>query len=989
MKMLLSRRVYADVVFSFLNSERSLRMSFFRDNSLVGEFSLNGNAFPELRYLLILYFYNEDIPFNNSAPHAITLEEYKILYRALFGRECSYSNKHTSLDHFRSDELYKRILNACALKLQRGGLCRFQNGEPDRAARAHFRIELVERFRLESQRSQAAEIVQSYHILRGFTSQTPGEYLGIPRLWAQHLTINGQDSVVYTDTPSIDWLKLLQTYPRLFISGISGSGKTTLLKCLALSPDLRNSYTVCEKRLAMVTRLYTKGEIEAVAKYSGTNYLFLLDGFNEIPGDSTARVQILNDISLLSEYPNVAIIVTSTSTHEIWNGFTYAQLGSVLRDPSIKNMLPDLLETPMSLNAYLQVPDIVRTRLNSEYHVLEYIQNMRFSSMLAKADATKGALLRIAYKIVLPALSESLCLRDAISFTFDDVQLLLMRIRQNDTEENAMLRFSFVANLLYLPEISVWNPELLENAFILLLEAGDVVHANKRFMIKHQKLRDYYAASYELEKLRVLSGPYDDSHIWPHFNLGYSTISFMREALEINPAKGVIFSEKARRLILENLEAVTDCSQFTSSNIKNGYCTAQFFEYMLLNQLYPYETNCLFISFLRRLTDWICEHPAEASEALTRMDDIQTIEALKFVFCKEAEIYNNGIVDHPKAFSRMSNSIHLIDVGIEVFKECPRLLHTKAKTLLYKVGLSGWSNDKTSGEKCAREGIALLQECYREGSFLSGNLLAFIHRTPVPALLRLIPDLIDYPSAFIINVSVATDPCLSGIQPSYARNEAIDAILLGEIKLNAFSGMNSFVKALKNEAAGQLVSRGTGQPGKKEIKFAKSLLFFRGTTLGDNRPLTAFYEFVLDWYSVNEGGLNETAMAALRTKYNNRLVQPRPLYCIYHRLVDLLALYWLNYGISSDMDYEKTLEDTLLEFCSRFKALIDAPEDKTQMDCDHPFYGARRLLHFSELLLNGTKNIALPKPLAAVLAQLKHEVRRFEKRYPQVILTKR
>ena len=93
MKILLPNDVSCEVVFQPGGESSLVAIAFSQGPKPLGSFELRGDAYPELRYLLILYFYNEFIPVNGKAPHAITLEEYVTIYEAMFGCKCVYKDK--------------------------------------------------------------------------------------------------------------------------------------------------------------------------------------------------------------------------------------------------------------------------------------------------------------------------------------------------------------------------------------------------------------------------------------------------------------------------------------------------------------------------------------------------------------------------------------------------------------------------------------------------------------------------------------------------------------------------------------------------------------------------------------------------------------------------------------------------------------------------------------------------------------------------------
>ena len=286
------------------------------------------------------------------------------------------------------------------------------------------------------------------------------------------------------------------------------------------------------------------------------------------------------------------------------------------------------------------------------------------------------------------------------------------------------------------------------------------------------------------------------------------------------------------------------------------------------------------------------------------------------------------------------------------------------------------------------ESLQQLEDCYAQGSFLSGNLLAFLHRTPVPFLCLLKPELYDPQKGFFINLRTATDPALNGLNPTYARNEAVDALLTGEVSISQFPGLKGLQLMLQSpEGAAKVIGRGKGICGKKELKLARALMTARGGTLGDMRPMTVFYEFMIDWYEGAAADFEGQTLSQLRSKHMSRLK---------YRMSKAATL---PEGLSMDMPfdllalslYDESAEERAscaMELCRRIAALSEklcalasAKIDMTAGDCDHEFYISKKLLYYIRLLSAKQQPDACAPRLSAAVDRLQKALDIFDAKY--------
>ena len=440
----------------------TISMSFTQEGKLIAEYTLVHDTYPDLRYLLILYFYNEYIPIDGKAPHPISLHEYSEIYEALFGLKCVYTDKNSSMDHFRSHDIYERILKKCGLKFIRGGLCQFNRGVPDSSKRDLFRRELLKCFLNEIERTDISQkakstLIERYNVLRSYLYDFPAHYLRIPELIEQNLVINETQYILYSYLDPIDWNAFIEQNHHIFLHGICGSGKSTLLNSIAINPYVREKYNVNLIRLVTQPHIFTRKEVDYIEKYPGIMHLYLLDGFNELPNSDNSRPKILHEINELMQYSNVRIILTSTGAAGLWPEFTNATLGNVSVESWRRTQNPAMMETPLIYNAYLSAPQVVQKTIKNEYDALEYATMVKMASVMKKVTQTDTPLLTVAYYALLPMLAQMLCLKDSLRFSGCDVQQLWEKIKCYGTEENAMMRLCFSSIGVSFPNISGWT----------------------------------------------------------------------------------------------------------------------------------------------------------------------------------------------------------------------------------------------------------------------------------------------------------------------------------------------------------------------------------------------------------------------------------------------------------------------------------------------------------------------------------------------------
>ena len=992
MRLILPEEIICEVSFDLQAS--TAQMVFAKGTTTIDGFTLAFDSHPELRYLLILYFYDESIPAGGKAPHAITLAEYAELYRAMFGLECVYTDKHSSIDHLRSHELYNKILKKCGLRFVRGGLCAFNKGVPEEAAREAFRGELLRCFRREIEKEGLGikgkkALSERYKTLRSYTAQSPAKYLGIPELLEQELSIAENTYTLYANDAPVDWQALLQKHPRLFLSGVSGSGKSTLLKCIALNPAVRKRYEVVEKRLATQAHIYTKGELEEIIKYQGRRYLYLLDGFNELSHNDASRSRILGEISGLGEYPNVNIVISSTGSRGLWPRYAAAQLGRVKPSGELKKVNPAILETPLLCNAYLAAPQVTHAKLVDEYRVLEYTMEANFAAVMAKTAPEEAVLVRIAYKVLLPMLAEGMCLQDKTCFTTEDARALCERLKRVGTEENAMLRHCFESSTEDMPDISLWSTERLMNAFSRLIESGEVKPIDKCYTLRHQRIRDFCGAEYELRKLRVLLSDESDRNIMPHMKPCVSAQLLLRQALGVPEKPKAPSSGSLLGKLIRAVPVVEDSAQFTSTAIKLACTYAEVYEYSQPLNARNLSTNTEAQDILGRVTNWVCEYPEISKALIKNMGEDSVGPALAFTLCKQAELSLDYFYLQKNQRNSIVQCIAIVEQGARAVGSCPRLMHAKAKALMHLSLLEMEAGKKEKAAALFGESLKQLESCYEEGSFLSGNLLAFMYRTPVPFLLTLNPEIRNPQKGFLINVSIATDPSLNGLSPTYARNEAVDALLTGEVSIKLFPGLKAFQLLIQTqEGAQKAIGPGNGVLSKKALKLARALMTARGGTLGDMRPMTVFYEFMIDWYECDAIGFTDEAISQLRRKHMPRLkARLNNAYLLPESMsldipFDQLALMFYDTSSEGRTSCALDLCRKMSQLEQRLYVLSDAKTDTTLGDRDHEYYVCRKLMYYLNLLGTKSQPETESEKVYAASCRLAKAMEAFERNYP-------
>ncbi len=307
---------------------------------------------------------------------------------------------------------------------------------------------------------------------------------------------------------------------------------------------------------------------------------------------------------------------------------------------------------------------------------------------------------------------------------------------------------------------------------------------------------------------------------------------------------------------------------------------------------------------------------------------------------------------------------------------------------MYKAELYFRSCRNSAALRFLNESIDLLGDCFEKGSFLSGNLLAFMFRSPVPSLLELKPDILEYETSFRINVLIAMNPALHGIMPSYARNEAIDALLMGEVSLNAYTRLNEIYRLFKtDEGTKEAVSTGKGRCGKKELKLARALLTSRGGTLGDTSPFTAFFEFMADWYESLFSGTLAEARDALCAAHRARLKEREQIGAI-DRCADLLVLGCLAQSEEEVIACSNALAQEIALFENRLRALAQSPKDPSGADLDHPYYLCRRFLYYLTVFEQNGFVCKWQASAQEAFERLRQCMKAFEEAHPVIKLTK-
>ncbi len=969
-------------------------MSFTQEGRFIAEYTLTHDTYPDLRYLLILYFYNESIPVDGKAPHPISLREYSEIYEAMFGIKCVYTDKNSSMDHFRSHDIYQRILKNCGLKFVRGGLCQFNRGVPDVSTRNLFRQDLLKYFLAEIERTDISQkakntLIDRYNVLRGYMYECPAKYLHVQDLIEQQFILNETQYTLYSYQYPIDWNELLEKHRHIIIQGICGSGKSTLLNSIAVNPYVHRKYNVNMIRLVTQTHIFTRKEAENIEKYTGIIHLYLLDGFNELPSNDNSRPRILNEINELMRFPNVRIILTSTGATGLWPEFVNAVLGNISVESWRMTSNSAMMETPLIYNAYSSAPKTIQKTIKNEYQALEYATRIKLASIMNRANKSDILITNVAYYVLMPMLAHMLCLNDSLRFSDCEVHRLFELIKNYGTEENAMMRLCFSSVGLLLPNISEWTKEQYQNAFGLLLEQGEIVIAKKYYMFKHQRTRDYYAVSYAIKKLSAIMDDVPNTFIYPQLNLSSSAMELMRQALGL-PNEKMIFQDKSVLLskIISTVVNVKSSEQLTATNIKLAYTCAQAYEYIIPHKL-KYDSRKLqsvFVELMSRVTNWVCEYPEIAKTILAQMDESSITDMLAMIMCKHAELSINNIHEYsdsyPSPYKRINNCLRIVEAGRIVLGQYPRLMHSKAKAFLYLNDFKYIDGKNEEANELLDQSISLLEYCFSRGSFLSGNLLAFMHRTPVTCLLESKPDIRDYVRSLAINIKIAVDPSLHGLAPTYARNEAIDALLMGEVSIRVFPGLSAFAQLIYTpEGASRVIEPGNGTCGKKELKLVRALLGARGGTLGDTRPFTVFYEFIADKYEYELYGRNDETGDSLAARHMPRL-QARLAFNGPDGLLDHLALISLTTDLRKALEYIDALTCEIKSLNSSLYVLADSQIDPTGSDIDHPYYSCRRYLYYHHILSQDIRDNECLGAVAKLACEVRDTMSKFEETHP-------
>ncbi len=931
-----------------------------------------------------------------QSPHAMGLDDYCQLYFAIFGLKCVYKDKHTSIDHLRSHALYYNVLKKCGLRLQRGGLCYFNEGKPDEEKRSQFRMALIAELSKQSRFADkgAFTFEERLDTLRAFLRFSPAKYLGVPRLFNQNFKLGQEDLVLYQSN-AIRWAELIERYRYIFVGGRCGSGKSTLLKCIALDPNVCAAYKVTEISFLSQTHLYTTKDLSRIEGFPSKTHLFILDGFNELQRGGNVRSIIMHEIKRLSEYSNVRIIISSLGVPEIWDGFTQATLGSLLPIPEKGLTNRVMLETPMICSAFLNKPDTVKKQLNCEYRLWEYTYEFKLAAIIEKAGGQNAAPAHLAYRCMLPILAEHLCLKDTLIITQDDLDWLYQSLRQKGSEANTLMRYSFSRIGELLPSISKWSDEQFDNVFSILAENGDIVFAKNGITFAHQNYRDFYAAKLETVKIKLLLGTSSDAGIRVQLNLGSNARELFRQASGLDPKTNIFEKDTLGDRVLSHVLLVTDKQMLNSRLIKLADTAAQFFEYICFKQGMTPDTNQYYSDLLQKVTGLLSLNVLEAEAILAKILSPSLSESLAFVCFKQAELLVNYIEFRTDPRQCISRCLQFVECALELVGPLPRLLNAKAKALLYDAFYLYQGNALPEAASKAQSGLALLTSNSEHGSFLSSNLLAFIGRTPAPFLFKLLPPVINPVRSFIINLSTVTDERLHGLQINYALCEALDALLTGEVKINLFSGLHSFIRLIQSPSEAQkAISPGIGKPGHRALNLAKALLSKYSESQLDNRTILLFDQYMVDWYDLTETMLVSSATTLLREKYYSRLKEfykqnslslpfiPYRVFWINNGLLAALALSYLNQGLVDDIDYTSLLQSYIPVVANQLREFTLADKDACNVDVDHTYYVARRYLYYYNLFSHaeGSKNLNI-NPLCSSADHLRTVLKAFEDKF--------
>ncbi len=987
MRMVFPNQVYAEVKPMIRDGHPAYWVSFCHGDRQLGEFDLTGDAHPGIKYLIILYFYNEDIPVDGKAPHPISLEEYRELYEAIFFRKCVYQDKHSSLDHLRSHEAYNNVLKRCGLRFSRGGLCRFDTGSCEESFRHAFRNELIQWVTANAGSANNRSLR-----LKAFHRASPARYIGLEELMAQAFVIGNTEYTLYSRQP-LPWVRLIENNRLLLVSGRSGSGKTTLLQCIARDPDVHRDYKTIAISLASKSHLASRGDLDKIDAHSNIRYLYILDGFNELPRDGSARARVVSEISRLAMFDNVRIIVSGTGLSNMWDSFTSATMGSIKPDAVRGRIDPQMLETPLLCNAWLSLPRQLQSRLRGEYRVLEYANEVRLSALLAKAGKHDAANVILAHRVILPILSERMCRSRRLGFGTEEKESLLQELRRRGSQAYTLARYCFANVGDDMPPLSAWKDEEAENAFGRLMESGQITVSSEGYRFSHQSIRDYNVVRYNLEKLRMILKDIPSEGV--KLNLDSSANALAWEAFGIIRESGRAKEGSPLKKLFEAAARVSSLEQFSVRQIKIHNAIAQIYEHFVMSVFQTDDTIPYYSVKLAQLTDWVIDNCGEAVLSLDAMEAPEAKELRMFVLCKHAEMQLDHIDNLPQPQARINACLRITQCGLRLFKDNGRLMHIRAKALQYTAKLAFLGGEEDKARRLLIQSVAQYELCYQQGSFLSGNILAFMKRTPVPFIAKLMPEIANPVESFAINLSIATNKSLIGTAGTYARNEALDALLCGEVKINMFTGLTSFLQTIRSpDGLKKAVGPGIGRPGKKALRLARCLLDNRAAIVSDNRSLTLFLAFVIDWRELTQSLPAAEAYAKLRFAYSEHfkkrvrafgLAQTLDMQYIYYvqdALMSLLALCYLNEDLADDIDYSAALRFYMDSLRQGLEALTHKAKDSFNADTNHPYYTAKRLVYYVELFsacsLAGRRGTM---PLAEETSELKKALAAFREKH--------
>jgi len=945
MRIYLTGTIAADVYLSFEDGLGSWTL-LFRDSAAKAQqrplgFRLSGAGFPEIRYLMILYFFDERIPFQGRAPRALGLEGYRELYEALFGVKCVYTDKNRSMDHFRSAELHETLLKQFQLKFERGGLFRFEGCETDENARARFRGDVLEAFRDEILRrgdsAAAEELTRRYLILRSYCRETPSRYLerlspGFGRLWEAELKLDGAPIALYRFGRVTDWRGYIEGHRRILVTGESGCGKSTLLACIGLDPDVHEGYNIITRDLRADPHAVTRGDMNRAALNSGRRYLYLIDNFDALSDDGGQRALVRTELMQLLALENTRVIIASQSTHSGWNGFTRAELTGLLPDASLRaadeSVRRLLLSTPPMRAAYESLPPAIRGSVRTRYSLLKHMYSSRVKAHI-EAGFT-GAESEAAFFALLPALGAAMCREGRGCLTEEELEGLL-----SGSDEILKVNEYLRAETGHMSPAGGID---LRKSLEILLRRGEILCEGGMYSFRYRLWQDYAAARYEAVKLGMICAGESCAGVSPWLNLGSGAGALLREALtEDGLLEGLI----------KRVNPIDEDSGLTHAAVCAGCALASVYEYVLdrpmRDRLYP-EIKARLNGMAAFLNEYNAD-PVLIESILAGREADRGM--LAFMYCRAAELELADYQERVTGTGSLDLCLETADTGLLIDGGASsalsaRLGNMRAKVMMEKsVAAYGAGDMELSGalmERC----MQLLSECNQNGGFLSGNLLAFFRRAPVPMLRRIIPDIRDPREAFIINACNALDPRHKNVNMIYPRNEAVDALLMGEVKINLFPGLESFSRLLATPGGRErAVSGGRGVCGPKELKLARAILYSRGTP-ADSFPLTAFYMAAIDCLERTAAG---EPLDEVRKKHSAAL-KNRSFIINHICVLQPMLLYCLNEGLTDDNDYGAELNANLITMAER----LESGEGASKPDADHPYYDCRRALYWLNLL---------------------------------------